>query len=168
MEGVERDALLAAHFFPDVLVQQQVGGRTESLFFERYEDSLKEIKGVKSFFPRAWGYINHLDSENKRKAFVVMGLDPAHISSGLMIDPVIEKGRNLKISDSGRGIIGKAMARAFSCGVGDTIEITSPDLRKKTPIEVVGIFAASVQIYTADLLLVDLEIGIYTTAPDCN
>ena len=157
MEGVERDALLAAHFFPDVLVQQQVGGRTESLFFERYEDSLKEIKGVKSFFPRAWGYINHLDSENKRKAFVVMGLDPAHISSGLMIDPVIEKGRNLKISDSGRGIIGKAMARAFSCGVGDTIEITSPDLRKKTPIEVVGIFAASVQIYTADLLLVDLE-----------
>lgn len=157
MDGVKKDALLAASYFPDILLQQQVGGRTESLFFGRYEDTLKEIEGIESFSPRAWGYINYTDSADNSKAFIVMGLDPEFIHNGQLIDTAIEKGRSLRSGDTRQGIVGKALARALDCEPGDTALITSPDLKRKVPIEVVGIFDASVQIYTADLLLVDLE-----------
>jgi len=157
MEGVKKDALLAVNFFPDILLQQQVGGRTESLLFDRYIDVIKTIKGIKSYFPRVWGYINYTDNTDNGKAFIVMGLDPGFINEGLLLDAAVEKGRSLKKDDTNRGIMGKALAKALNCNVGDTALITSPDLRNKTPIEVVGIFDSSVQIYTADLLLVNLE-----------
>jgi ABC-type lipoprotein release transport system permease subunit len=53
--------------------------------------------------------------------------------------------------------MGKALARALDCNIGDIAQITTSDMRKKVPIEVIGIFDSSVQIYTADLLLVDLQ-----------
>ena len=53
-DGVKRDALLAVEHFPDILLQQQVGGRSESLFFDRYEAVLKKIEGISTFFPRVW------------------------------------------------------------------------------------------------------------------
>ena len=156
-DAVEKDALMAANSFPDILVQQQVGGRTESLFFDKYEDVLDKIKGIKSFFPRVWGYINYTDKNNNSKAFVVMGLDPNLLNKGNTIEITIEQGRTLKNGDTHRGIMGKALARALNCNIGDTAQITTSDMRRKVPIEVIGIFDASVQIYTADLLLVDLK-----------
>ena len=53
--GVKRDALLAVEHFPDILLQQQIGGRSESLFYDRYEDVLNQIQGIQAFFPRVWG-----------------------------------------------------------------------------------------------------------------
>jgi hypothetical protein len=120
MEGVEHDALLAVRHSPDILLQQQVGGRTESMYFSRYDDFLQEIDVVKSYFPRSWGYINFPDSKNngKTKAFVVMGLESDHIKAGRLIDAVIETGRDLIDKDVRKGIIGKAMAKAFKCQEG--------------------------------------------------
>jgi ABC-type lipoprotein release transport system permease subunit len=157
MEGVEHDALLAVKHSPDILLQQQVGGRTESMYFNRYDNLLQEIDTVKAYFPRSWGYINFPDPKNndKTKAFVVMGLEPNHIKAGRLIDAAIETGRALIDKDVRKGIIGKAMAKAFKCRVGDTILVSSPGLRDPIPIEVVGIFTSEVQIYTADLLLTD-------------
>ena len=155
--GVRKDALLAVDFFPDILLQQQVGGRTESLLFDRYEDVLKGIKGIQSFFPRVWGYINYTDKTNNSKAFVVMGLEPEFINKGRLLDVTIEKGRFLNENDMKQGIVGKALARAFGCEPGDVLQIDTPDLKSKIPIEVIGVFNSSVQIYTADLLLVNIE-----------
>jgi ABC-type lipoprotein release transport system permease subunit len=155
IEGVRQDALLAASGYPDILLQQQVGGRTESLFFDRYEDVLETLEGIKTYFPRSWGYINHTDGQDKSKAFVVMGLDSEYIETGLFIDAAIEQGRSLTQDDTRKGVVGKALAAAFNCRVGDTIEVSSPGLREPVPIEVVGIFTTAVQIYSADLLLVD-------------
>ena len=156
-QGVKRDALLAVKYFPDILLQQQVGGRTESLHFDRYEDVLKEIEGIKSFFPRVWGYINFTDSQNNSKAFIVMGLGTEYINSGFLLDVAIEKGRTLAKNDKRKGMIGKALASSFNCKTGDVIEVTSPDMKKNIPVEVIGIFNSSVQIYTADLLFVDID-----------
>lgn len=155
IQGVKQDALLAASGYPDILLQQQVGGRTESLFFDRYREVLKTLDGIKTFFPRSWGYINHTDGEDKSKAFVVMGLDPGYIETGLFIHAAIEQGRSLTRADTRKGVVGKALAAAFHCRVGDVIEVSSPGLREPVPIEVVGIFTTAVQIYSADLLLVD-------------
>jgi ABC-type lipoprotein release transport system permease subunit len=156
-DGVKKDALLAVSFFPDILLQQQVGGRTESLYWDRYEDPLKEIKGIQSMFPRVWGYINYTDKNNNSKAFIVMGLEPDFIKQGRLLDVTIEKGRFLNKDDIEQGIAGKALARAFECELGDWMQIDTADLKSKIPIEVVGIFNSSVQIYTADLLLVNIE-----------
>jgi len=156
-DGVKKDALLAVNFFPDILLQQQVGGRTESLFFDRYEDILKEIKGIHSFFPRVWGYINYTDRDNNSKAFIVMGLEPEFIKQGRLLDLTIEQGRFLNKNDIEQGIVGKALARAFDCELGDVLQIDTADLKSKIPIQVVGVFNSSVQIYTADLLLVNIE-----------
>lgn len=168
LEGVKRDAMLAAGFFPDILVQQQVGGRTESLFWTRYQEVLKDIKEIDSFYPRVWGHINFSDSRNHNKTFVVMGLDPSYVNSGLMLDVAIEKGEGLKENDLGKGIIGTALARALACDLGDVIEVTYPGMREPVPVEVSGLFSTSVQIYTADLLLVPIEtarrvLGFYSS-----
>jgi ABC-type lipoprotein release transport system permease subunit len=154
IEGVKQDALLAASHYPDILLQQQVGGRTESLYFDRYDDDLSKIKGVQSYHPRSWGYINHSISTDSSKAFVVMGLDPEFIGASRFIDASIERGRSLTKSDTNQGIVGKAMAAAFNCRIGDHIEVSSPGLRQPVLIEVVGIFDTAVEIYSADLLLV--------------
>lgn len=153
-EGVKQDALLAASYYPDILLQQQVGGRTESLFFDRYDDILSEIKGIQAYHPRSWGYIHHADKTDSTKAFVVMGLDPEFIDTGLFIDASIERGRSLSKSDTNQGIVGKALAAAFNCRIGDHIEVSSPGLRQPVMIEVVGIFDTAIEIYSADLLLV--------------
>jgi ABC-type lipoprotein release transport system permease subunit len=153
-EGVKQDALLAASHYPDILIQQQVGGRTESLLFDRYDDLLSEIKEIRSYHPRSWGYINHTDKTDSTKAFVVMGLDPEFIDAGLFIDASIERGRSLTKFDTNQGIIGKALAAAFNCRIGDHIEVSSPGLRQPVLIEVVGVFDTAVEIYSADLLLV--------------
>lgn len=157
MEGVEHDAMMAVKHSPDILLQQQVGGRTESMYFNRYDALLEEIDAIKTYSPRSWGYINYPAEQNggKAKAFVVMGLAAGYIQSGLLVDAAIEQGRTLTDQDTRKGIIGKAMATAFRCQVGDTILVTSPGLREPIPIEVIGIFVSEVQIYTADLLLVD-------------
>lgn len=157
MEGVEHDAMLAVKHSPDILLQQQVGGRTESMYYNRYDTLLSEIGAIKRHFPRSWGYINYLGDHpgSKAKSFVVMGLDAERIQAGLLIDAAVETGRNLVAEDRRKGIIGKAMAAAFNCGVGDIMQISSPGLPEPIPIEVVGIFTSEVQIYTADLLLVD-------------
>lgn len=157
MEGIEHDAILAVKHSPDILLQQQVGGRTESMYYNRYDSLLAEIDAIKSHFPRSWGYINYREENpgGKAKSFVVMGLDAERIQTGLLIDAAIETGRNLTAEDRRKGIIGKAMAAAFKCRVGDTMQISSPGLPEPIPIEVVGIFTSEVQIYTADLLLVD-------------
>jgi ABC-type lipoprotein release transport system permease subunit len=153
-EGVKRDALLAASHYPDILLQQQVGGRTESLFFDRYDDLLSKITAIQSYHPRSWGYINHAAGTDSGNAFVVMGLDPEFIDAGRFIDASIEHGRALTQSDTNQGIVGKALAAAFNCRVGDHIEVSSPGLRQPVRIEIVGIFDSAVEIYSADLLLV--------------
>lgn len=155
IEGVEKDALLASAYFPDILLQQQVGGRTESLLYDRYQPVLEDNKAIKTFFPRVWGYINFNDKKNVGKAFVVMGLDPEYIASGLLLDAVIENGCMIKKDEDNKGIIGKALSQALNCQLGDTIEVSSPGNRNKMPVEVVGIFSSPIQIYTADLLLVN-------------
>ena len=157
--GVKRDALLAVKHFPDILLQQQIGGRSESLFYDRYEDVLNQIQGIQAFFPRVWGYINFSDHNNNARAFVVMGLDPRYLDTGHLMDIAIERGRSLGVTDaaSKRGIVGKALAESFDCSVGDTIRISTPNFKHTIPIEVIGIFDSSVQIYTADLLLVPIK-----------
>ena len=157
MEGVEHDAILAVKHSPDILLQRQVGGRTESMHFNRYDALLEEIGDIKTYFPRSWGYINYPKEQSggKAKSFVVMGLAASYIRTGLPIDAALDAGRTLTDQDSRKGIIGKTMAAAFRCKVGDTILVSSPGLKVPIPIEVVGIFVSEVQIYTADLLLVD-------------
>lgn len=152
--AVLRDALLSVKYFPDILIQQQVGGRTESLFFYKYDDVLSTISGIKAYFPRVWGYINFTDKDNNSKAFVVMGLDPKYINSQLLFDMVLEKGRTLREVDTEQGVIGKALAKSLNCKLGDKIEIDIPGMDEQYTVEIIGVFNSSVQIYTADLLLV--------------
>ena len=86
-----------------------------------------------------------------------MGLDPEFLNEGKMIDVAIGKGKSLKENDTNQGIMGRALANTLKCDVGDTVLIDSLDLDNKIPVEVTGIFDSSVQIFTADLLLVNLE-----------
>lgn len=157
VEGVERDAFLAAESFPDILLQQQVGGRTESLLLDRYEDILKNTEGIAAYIPRVWGYINYTDRENTARAFVLMGLDPEFINSGRMLKAVIRDGRSLQKGDKDTALVGAIIANAFESDPGDVIEITTPDLGRKYALEVAGTFDSEVQIYTADLILVPID-----------
>lgn len=159
MEGVERDAMLAASTFPDILVQQQVGGRTESLYFDRYEDVLRKIPEITAFSPRVWGHVNYVDKDNNARAFVLMGLDPKFLGSDNSLQTVIRDGRSLAAGDTNQALIGEVVANAFGARAGDVIKITSPDFRKNYILDVVGTFESDVQIFAADLVIVPIAMA---------
>lgn len=157
LEGVEKDAMLAARSFPDILLQQQVGGRTESLLLDRYMDLLDKTEGIRSYEPRVWGHISTVPVKGRSKAFVGMGLRPEFLASGEYLLPAIRQGRSLHPGDKDVVLLGEALGTALNCRVGDTVEITSPDLKEAISLEVIGIFTADVQIYTADLALMPID-----------
>jgi len=157
LEGVERDAMTAAASFPDILLQQQVGGRTETLLLDRYLDVLGSSPGISSYQPRVWGHINYTDSDGVPRAFVLMGLDPAFIAAGDAFPAVVEKGRPLRPGDRGQAMAGAAVAAALGARVGDSIDIKRPGSTETFTLELVGTFVSDVQIYSADLILVPIE-----------
>ncbi len=154
--GVEKDALLSVHHFPDILLQQQVGGHSETLRFYQYRAFLEGLEELKAFYPRAWGYVQFKNQKEQDKSFLVMGIPTAAIQSGDFMQMTLEQGLFISDDEEFTGVIGKALARSMNCAVGDTVQIQLPGAHIPVPVKVVGIFTSSVQIYSADLMVVSL------------
>ncbi len=154
--GVKKDALLSVHHFPDILLQQQIGGRSETLKFYQFRKYLEGLTALKAFYPRAWGYVQFKDQKERDKSFLVMGIPAAAIQSGDFMQMTIEQGRFIDDDQASTGVIGKALAHSMNCAVGDTVQVHLPGAHMSIAVKIAGIFTSSVQIYSADLMVVNL------------
>lgn len=173
--GFTKDAELARDFLPDVTVQSIEAGRVATISMDK-KPIIENLPHVKKVVPRVWGYlplkINDIDI-----SYTLMGLDLEHLPHNLKLLDSIESGYFLMPGDRKKAVIGYGVAQTLGFNVGEQIKIAQrlgtdlgfevKEIGEKIKIddllgnqgefEVIGIFNNTVQIYSADLIIVSIE-----------
>jgi ABC-type lipoprotein release transport system permease subunit len=148
-DGLKKDALLSTSSLPDITLQRLLGGRLERL----NEESLSKVgtlPGIARLIPRVWGYFP-LELGGKPFVYTLIGIHPG-LQNPKMMGLCVASGRFLKPGDDNEAVIGSALARALGVHVGESI-VLKDALGNAYAFRVVGLFAASVQIYATDMLV---------------
>lgn len=153
-DGICRDALRSVEALPDITIQQMVGGRIGPVHPE-LAAVISNYGNVLKVVPRVWGYVP-LQAAGGNASYTLMGMDCSLLPSALDISPAIESGRFLKFGDKHCAVIGKVFAFQNKVKPGDKITLQD-ELGNKTSLNIIGIFNTPVQIYTADLIVTDIE-----------
>lgn len=133
---------------PDVVVQRLVAGRP-SVTRGADARALSGILGVTSVRPRVWGYVFLPELQgNVTVVGVAPDAPPLSAAAG-----TLAAGRDLALGRH-EMVCGVTLAHALGLLVGDAITLPAPDLRAP-PLEVVGTFSSDVDLYAADVVLVD-------------
>lgn len=152
-DGFFFDAKTSMYLLPDVMVQKLVGGRVERIP-TAYVAEIEKLSGISKMAQRVWGYLP-LRVADQDVAYTLMGIDVLAMPIPDEIDFTIEEGRFLKDGDENNCVIGVTFAKAFDLDVGDTINLKD-SLGNEDKFDIAGLFASSVHIYTADLILTSL------------
>lgn len=151
-DGMLKDALYSLEALPDITVQQMIGGRMA----QAQEDVRKEIAeygNVRKVLPRIWGYVP-ISVPGGSISYTLMGIDPS--ASAKDISLAIESGRFLAPGEKKCAVVGKIFARQNRVKPGDKINLTD-ELGNESLFNIVGVFGGPVQIYSADLIITDIE-----------
>ena len=153
-DGMERDATSANNVLPDITVQKMVAGRAERIPLA-VMSRVSGLPHVKMVAPRVWGYMP-MSVKGQDVAYTLMGIDLERMPIAEQIDLSMEHGRFLRKGVEGECVVGKAIAAML--GVHDGQSITLADsLGNAHRLRVAGVFSIAVQIYSADLILVNLD-----------
>lgn len=153
-DGISRDALASLEALPDITVQAMDGGRRGHVQM----DLAKEISSngnVRKVVPRIWGHVP-LYVSGGLSMYTLMGIDLAQLPLAEDISLSIESGRFLEATDRDSAVVGKTFAIQHKVKPGDQVELEDKFGNKST-FSIVGVFASPVSIYTADMIVTDLE-----------
>jgi ABC-type lipoprotein release transport system permease subunit len=148
---------------PDITVQQMSAGRQVAIAATAGEQ-LAGIFGVRKVTERIWGY--YFDESNGAN-YTIIGISP---KVGEEVDggwPGLAEGRLPRPGDRGKAVVSSDIRD--SLGLGDRRQFTlfRPDL-SQVSFETIGTFAASLDILTADLMLMTIEDArdLFAIGPD--
>jgi ABC-type lipoprotein release transport system permease subunit len=162
-DGLNREASVAAAFAPDITVQGMMAGRVSSvqLMDVPYIAQLPEVSKV---VPRAWGYV-----EYNNKIYTVMGIDPQNMPIPQDIGFVMSDGQFLSSSAPYQAVVGKNFASSFGLKVNDVLVLETESGLGNYSFLVSGVFAANVNLYTSDLILVNINDAqtFFSNCPGC-
>ena len=173
--GFIKDAKIAHDFLPDITVQGIEAGRVAKMSID-LKSEIEKIPHVKKVLPRVWGYIP-LNIDGTDISYTLMGIDLEHQSKDTRLFEALYDGYFLVPGDRNKAVLGYGVAQSFGFDVGETIkfaielgvdlgfevkeigdEVKIEDaLGNKGNFEIVGIFNNTVQVYSADLILVSNE-----------
>lgn len=153
-DGISHDALYSAGALADITVQQMSGGRP-GLIQGKLISEIAALKNVRKVTPKVWGYVP-LKIGQEKFIYTLMGIDPGNILSPDNISLVIEEGRFLNSGDKNRAVVGKAFAAQNMLKIRDKINF-SDELGNQYQFDIVGIFNSSAKIYTANLIVTDIN-----------
>ncbi|MGE5558158.1 MAG: ABC transporter permease [Bacillota bacterium] len=153
-DGISRDAGLSAAFLPDLTVQSMVAGKAERLDLSRLA-ALNGLDGVERTVPRIWGFMP-LYLNGRDMIFTVMGIDTVKMPIPPEINFSVETGRFLDPDGKREVVVGQTLAKTMKLNAGDFLPLNNWK-GSKTGYKVVGIFKSAVSIYTADLILMNIE-----------
>lgn len=137
---------------PEITVQKISAGRQESIPIA-YQERLFSIFGIRKIVPRIWGY--YFD-ETHLANYTIMGLDPASMPFGDMLDLALARGRFPKPEENGTVVIGQSVSKVMDLRDRDFISLFRPDLSLKS-FKVLGLFNDETDLLTADLLVMNRE-----------
>ncbi|MCD6224797.1 MAG: FtsX-like permease family protein [Deltaproteobacteria bacterium] len=170
--GFIKDAGIARDFLPDITVQGIEAGRVATISL-KIKTKIENIPHVKKIMPRVWGYIP-LRVDDTDISYTLMGIDVDHMQHDMKIFKTLEEGFFLVPGDRHKAVLGYGVAQTYGFAVGDKFQIeqikrwnkdiTYKDIGDKVDIkdllgnegefEIIGIFNNTVQLYSADLILV--------------
>ncbi|MDY6855510.1 MAG: FtsX-like permease family protein [Thermodesulfobacteriota bacterium] len=152
--GFIKDAKTAEDFLPDVTVQRVEAGRIGKISLD-IKSGIESIPHVRQVIPRVWGYLP-LRIDETDVAYTLMGLDLNQLIYHEKLPWAVEAGTFLVPGDRNRAVLGNGVALIFGVGIGDRLQIEDT-LGNKGEFEVIGILNNTVQVYSADLIIVSIE-----------
>ena len=148
--SLTRTASLLLRDVPDITVQQLSAGRQVFLSANSL-GKLDTIFGISSLQPRIWGY--YFDERNGANYTVIGCSAPA---SELRSDLLLEGGHYPQAGEKGAVVLGAAVSKNLALGGRKNFSLFRPDLTQIS-LHRVGVFRSSVNLLTADFLLMSLE-----------
>ncbi|HVH43545.1 MAG TPA: FtsX-like permease family protein [Labilithrix sp.] len=142
----EAERARAAH--PDIVVQKLVGGRPTTIP-ESERAKLGDIPSVRDVTPRVWGYIFLPALQGN----VTIVASPRGVPAISVANGVLHSGRDLKPGEH-EMIAGVELAHFLGMLPGDELGLPSDDPRAHA-MKLVGTFASSLDLWTADVVLCD-------------
>lgn len=133
---------------PEITVQKMRAGRQESIPVS-YQQRLSAIMGIRRVVPRVWGYHFH---ETTGANFTVIGLDPAAMPMGDLLDHSIDSGQ---LPTSGQVILGQGVKASLRNSGSTLFSLARPDLSRKA-FTVAGTFLPETNLVTFDTLFMGL------------
>ncbi len=162
-DGLVKEGALSLKYAPDLTVQGILSGR-QSLISTKYINNIAMSGGVSWVSQRIWGYGNIGNT-----LVVIVGVDlnntvTTNQTRALLGNSVIdqapayplESGQFLDAQSPNSIVIGKGVAQLLGASVGTVLSILTESNNIKQ-YNVVGIFNAESSIYSADLILMNLE-----------
>ena len=162
-DGLVREGALSLKYAPDLTVQGISTGR-QSLVPTKYVNYIAMAQGVSWISQRIWGYGNVGNT-----LVVIVGVDlnntiTTNQTRSLLGNSVVdqapayplESGQFLDAQSSNSVVIGKGVAQLLGAEVGTVLSIVTESNNIKQ-YNVVGIFNSESSIYSADLILMNLE-----------
>lgn len=143
----EAERAHAAH--PDAVVQKLVAGRP-TIIEAAEATKLADVPSVRSVVPRVWGYV-FLPALQGNVTIVgtAKGASALSVANGTLAE-----GRDVA-PGAHEMIAGQELAKFLGMLIGD--ELALPAATQPRPLKLVGTFRASLDLYTADVVLCDEE-----------
>ena len=162
-DGLVKEGALSLKYAPDLTVQGISSGR-QSLISTRYVSSIALVPGVRWVSQRIWGYGNIGDT-----LVVVVGIDLDNsittnqtkvLLGNSVVDQApafpLESGQFLDVQSRKSIVIGKGVAELLGADVGTVLSVlTESNVIRQ--YNVIGIFNSESSIYSADMILMNLE-----------
>lgn len=140
-DGLQRDAMTALDFLPDLTIQKMVGGRVDRVPVATAQ-RIQALPGISRILPRVWGYVP-IKAGDQQAILTVMGMGP-------LGEFGVVQGRMPQAP--GECVIGAGAAQAL--GLESDQSFTLRDFfGAEHTLQTVGILEAKARIYGADLLL---------------
>ncbi len=162
-DGLVKEGALSLKYAPDLTVQGISSGR-QSLIPTKYINNIAMSGGVSWVTQRIWGYGNIGNT-----LVVIVGVDlnntvTTNQTRALLGNSVVDQapaypldsGQFLDTQSINSIVIGKGVAQLLGASVGTVLSIVTESNNIKQ-YNVVGIFNAESSIYSADLILMNLE-----------
>jgi len=153
-KGLQRDAWHATRILPDITLQRVSGGRVEIIDLSII-DKISALKEIKKIVPRVWGYVPVEDNKNV-VAYTLMGVDLDKTEIPELINLTVKKGRFLKKHNPDEAVVGETFASSHNLSVNDIFRLKDT-FGNEEILKIAGIFSSDVQIYTSDMILVNIE-----------
>lgn len=150
-DGLLQEALAGAESLPDLTVRRLQAGRVASLEAS-LAGEIRRQPGVRKVTPRIWGAVP-LGPADGSVVYTLVGLD-ADPAADLSL--ALEEGRFPEPGERGAAVVGRLFAERRGARVGDRLALAD-ELGNQAEFRVVGLFGSRVDLYSADLIVTDLE-----------
>jgi ABC-type lipoprotein release transport system permease subunit len=148
--SLTRTAELLLATVPDITVQQLSAGRQVSLKEKSLAD-LDSVFGISDMRPRVWGY--YFDERNGANYTVIGSNSPA---SDPLLEPLLVSGRYPVAGERKKVVLGSAVLGNLNLQERNSFSLFRPDL-SQISLQRVGVFQESINLLTADLILMPIE-----------